>query len=172
MNRAEKEAAVAVVREKFSRTKIALLADYRGMTVAEMTELRRKFREAAVEFRVVKNNLAKIALEGTPVEPVRDGFRGPTAVALGYDDPVAPAKILNEAAKAYKHLEIRTAVMDGTVLGAEEIARIAALPSREELLGMFLRVIQAPLTNLARVLQAPLTDLVCALRAVGEKKSA
>lgn len=170
MNKQEKKEAVSVLREKFSGTKMALLTDYRGLTVEEMTGLRRKFRDASVEYRVVKNNLAKIASKGTSLEPLMEHFQGPIAVALSSDDVVAPAKILSEAIKKLKHLEIRTGVMDGIVLEKDEIARIAALPSRDELLGMFLRVLQAPLTNLMSVLNAPLRNLLNALNAVKDKK--
>jgi len=172
LNKEKKQAIVGSFREKFSSAKIGLLADYRGMSVAEMTELRKNLREAAVEFRVVKNNLAKIASVGTPLEPLRDFFEGPTVVALGYDDVVAPARILNDASKTYPHLEIRSGIMDGAVLSLDEISRIATLPSREELLGMFLRVLQAPAANFASVLSAPLRNLLYALNAVKEKKAA
>lgn len=172
MNKKEKQQAVSALRDKFSGAKIALLTDFCGLTVADMTDLRKKFRAASVEYRVVKNNLAKIASKGTALEPLMDHFEGPTAVALSLEDVAAPAKILSEAAKKLKNLEIRSGVMDGTVLGRDEIARIAALPSRDELLGMFLRVLQAPLTGLTTVLHAPLRNLLNALHALKAKKEA
>ncbi len=172
MNREQKEQAVSFLREKFSTTKMALLTDYRGLTVSEMTGVRKKLRDASVEYRVVKNNLAKIASEGTSLELLKDHFEGPIAVALSYDDVVAPAKILSDAAKQYKKFEIRAGILEGSLLNKDEVTRIASLPSREELLGMFLRVLQGPLTGFAGVLSAPLRNLANALNAVKDKKAA
>ncbi len=172
MNRTEKEEVITKVREKFSEAKIGVLTGYRGMTVAEMTDLRKRLREASVEYRVIKNNLAKIASEGTPVEPLREHFTGPTAIALSFDDVVAPAKILNNATKDFKKLEILAGSMDGNLLNKDEIVRIASMPSRDELLGMFLRVMQAPVTGFATVLSAPLRDLMGVLNAVKDQKAA
>lgn len=172
MNKTEKAEVVNTYRQKFSEAKIGVLAEYRGMSVAELSALRGKLREASSELKVIKNNLASIASEGTPMEPLKDHFKGPMAIALSYSDVAAPAKILSDAAKQYKHLEIMSGALDGALLDKSEIVRIAALPSRDELLGMFLRVIQAPVTNLATVLTAPLRDLVGVLNAVKEKKEA
>jgi large subunit ribosomal protein L10 len=172
LNKEQKRQTVATLNEKFSTAKIAFLTEYRGLTVTEMTGLRKKLRDASVEYRVVKNNLAMIAVEGTDLESLKEHFEGPTAVALSYDDVVTPAKILTEAVKQYKYLEIRSGVLDGSILEKEEIARIAALPSRDELLGMFLRVLQGPLTGFMTVLHAPLRDLVNALHAVKDTKAA
>ncbi len=172
MNRTEKEEVVTRVREKFAEAKIGVLTGYRGMSVAEMTELRKKLRAVSVEYRVIKNNLAKIASDGTPMEPLREHFSGPTAIALSYDDVVAPAKVLNDAVKDFKNLEILAGTMDGNLLDKDEIVRIASLPSRDELLSMFLRVLQAPVTGFATVLSAPLRDLAGVLNAVKEQKAA
>ena len=172
MNRADKAEVVSTYRQKFSEAKIGVLAGYRGMSVAEISELRGKLREASAELKVVKNNLARIAAEGTPMEPLKDHFKGPMAIALSYDDVAAPAKILSDAAKQYKHLEVMSGALDGALLDQSEIARIATLPSRDELLGMFLRVLQAPVTSFATVLTAPLRDLLGVLNGVKEKKEA
>jgi len=172
VNRTEKEEVVTRVRKKFSDAKIGVLTGYRGMTVAELTDLRRRLRDVSVEYRVIKNNLAKIASEGTPMEPLRDHFAGPTAIALSYDDVVAPAKVLNNALKDFKQLEILAGSMDGSLLSRDEVKQIASLPSREELLGMFLRVLQAPVTGFATVLSAPLRDLAGVLKALQDKKAA
>jgi len=172
LNRTEKEEVVTRVREKFSKARIGILTGYRGMTVAEMTDLRRRLRDVSVEYRVIKNNLARIASEGTSLESLRDHFSGPTAIALSYDDVVAPAKILNNALKDFKKLEILAGTMDGNLLSRDEIKRIALLPSRDELLGMFLRVLQAPVTGFATVLAAPIRDLAGVLNAVKDQKAA
>jgi large subunit ribosomal protein L10 len=172
LNRTEKEQVVERFRGKFSDAKIGILTGYRGMTVSEMTELRSQLRKESVEYRVIKNNLAKIASEGTSLEPLKEHFNGPTAIALSYDDVVAPARVLNNAAKSFKKLEILAGSMDGNLLSQDEIMRIATLPSRDELLGMFLRVLQAPVTNFATVLTAPLRDLVGVLNAVKDQKAA
>jgi large subunit ribosomal protein L10 len=111
----KKKEIVEELHEKFSKSKVVIVTDYKGLDVAAITALRRKLREAGIEYRVIKNTLMARASEDTGVEAIRDSFKGPSAVALSYDDPVAPAKVLTEFAKENDKLEIKIGVMDGKV---------------------------------------------------------
>lgn len=142
------------IHEKFSRASIVILTDYKGMDVASLTDLRRRLREAGVEYKVVKNTLLRRASEGTDVEPLKERFTGPSAVAISYTDPVAPAKVLTEFAKTNDKLEIRSGVIRGRILEPAGIKALSVLPSREVLLAQVLSVMNAVPTSFVRVLSA------------------
>lgn len=142
------------LHEKFSRSRIVILTHYKGMNVAALTELRRRLRDAGVEYKVVKNTLLRRAAEGTPAAPLRDRFTGPGAVAISYTDPAAPAKVLTEFAKTNDKLEIRSAALQGRLLEPNDIKALSALPSREVLLAQTLAVMNAVPTSFVRVLSA------------------
>lgn len=167
MKRAEKTETVAGLHAKFARAKTALLAEYRGMTVAEMAALRGQLRKAAVELQVVKNSLARRALED---QPYRDGLathlHGPTAVAFGYEDPVAASRILTAYRKTRPTFTVKAAMVEGRVITATEVATLAELPARDVLLGRLAGLLQAPLGSLAWLLQAPVRALAGTLAAV------
>jgi large subunit ribosomal protein L10 len=169
--RQEKVKAVEELKDKFGRSVAAILTDYRGLDVAEITELRKRLREQDVEFKVVKNTLAKLAIKDYDYN-LDEYLEGPTAVAFSYEDPVAPAKILNEFAKAHKELEIKAGVIEGKLAGIDVIKELATLPSREELLAKAVGSIQAPIAGLVGVLQGTISNLVYTLQAVQEKKAA
>jgi len=149
-----KKAQVEEIREKLEKAQAAVLVNYRGLNVAETTELRRKFREAGVEYKVYKNNLLKIAIKGTDFEPLENDLTGPNAIAFGYEDPVIPAKIIKEFAKEHKALELKAGVVEGEYCDLEKITAIADIPSKEVLIGKFLGSIKAPISNFAYLLQA------------------
>ena len=167
MKRTEKTETVAGLRDKFARAKTALLADYRGMTVGEMAELRTQLRKASVELHVVKNTLARRALAD---QPYRDGLaahlHGPTAVAFGYVDPVAASRILTAYRKTRPTFNVKAAMVEGRVIAAIEVTALAELPAREVLLGRVAGLLRAPLGSLASLLQAPVRSLALALAAV------
>lgn len=152
--REEKKRIVAEIAEKLRTSKSAILADYRGLNVAQMTELRKKLREAGCEIKVYKNTLARRATAEVGLTELDPYLVGPTAIAFGPEDPVAPAKILAEFAKQNEALELKAGVVEGRVVGAEEIQAIAKLPSREGLLAMLLSVLQAPIRNFALAVKA------------------
>lgn len=144
-----KKVAVAEIKERFESAKSAVLVDYRGLTVEEVTELRSKFRQAGVEYKVYKNNLVKIAIKDTPFEALSQDLTGPNAIAFGINDAVIPAKIIKDFAKGHKNLELKAGVVEGSYCNLEQIIQIADLPSKEVLIGRFLGSIKAPVSNFA-----------------------
>ena len=153
-NRERKEVQVQEIREKFAKASSAVIVDYRGLNVAEVTELRRKFREQDVDYKVYKNRLVKLAIEGTDFSALEPELTGPNAIAFGYEDAVAPAKIAKDFAKKIPTLELKAGVIDGTFYDVNNIHVIADIPSREVLYANFLGSIQSPVSKLAYLLQA------------------
>jgi len=148
-----KKVVVEEIREKFSSAKSAILVDYRGLTVGEATELRSKFREAGVEYKVYKNNLMKLAIKESSFEGLTADLSGPSAIAFGYEDPVTPAKIIKEFAKDHKNLELKAGVVEGVYYDNNKIIEIADIPSREVLLSRLLGSFQAPMSNFAYLIK-------------------
>lgn len=171
MARPDKEAVVSELYDKLSRSQSVILADYRGLNVAEVTELRKKLREAGVELKVAKNTLTRLAAAKANIEGLNPYLEGPTALAFGYEDPVAPAKILSTFAKDHKNLELKAGLLEGKVIDLEKVKSLADLPSREALLGQLLGLIQAPVRNLVNVLSAPIRNTVYVLEAIRKKQS-
>ncbi len=157
---------------RFERAKVVVLTDYKGLNVKAVTELRRRLKEAGIDYQVVKNSLMERAARETGVAVIKDQFKGPSAIALSYDDPVAPAKILTQFAKENDKLEIRGGVLDGKALGPADIKNLANLPSREVLLAQVLGVLNAVPTSLVRVLNAVPGSFVNVLNAIKDKKEA
>jgi large subunit ribosomal protein L10 len=144
-----KKVVVGEIKEKFSTAKSAVLVDYRGLTVGEVTELRSKFREAGVEYKIYKNNLVKLAIKDTEFEPLSQDLTGPNAIAFGIEDAVIPAKIIKDFAKEHKNLELKAGIVDGGYCNLEDMLAIADLPSKEVLIGRFLGSVKAPISNFA-----------------------
>lgn len=166
----EKEQAVADVAEKMKRAQSMVVVDYRGLTVEEVSKLRTEFRNAGVEYRVIKNNMLRRAAESCGIENVEELFRGPSAVAFGYEDAVAPAKIMCKFQKDMQKTEIKGGVLDGKAVDQQEIVSLSKLPGKEELLAKMLGSLNAPITNFALALSAVPRGLAVALGAVAEKK--
>ena len=152
---------VAELKEKIENCSIALTAGYSGIAVNEMTELRRRMREANVEFIVVKNTLASLAAEEANVPQFNDIVEGPTAIAFGYDDPVDTAKAVSDYIRTTRSpLAIHGAILGGgTALEPQEVERLASLPAKPQLVANLLGQMQAPLTRLLGVLNGPLQNL-------------
>lgn len=172
MNRNSKEQLVAEMAEKLAGAKAAFVADYRGLNVEQVTKLRTALRDAGCEYKVFKNTLLKLAAKGTKNEVLDPYLAGPTAVAIAPGDPVAPAKVLADFAKANQKFELKGGVLDGKVLTVADIQALAELPSREVLLGKLLGSLNAPASNFVGVLAAIPRSLVLALAAIQEKKAA
>ncbi|WHY67229.1 MULTISPECIES: 50S ribosomal protein L10 [Bacillaceae] len=149
-----KQQIVSEISDKLKNSVSTVVVDYRGLSVAEVTELRKQLREAGVEFKVYKNSMTRRAAEAAGLADLNAALTGPNAIAFSTEDVVAPAKILNDFAKKHEALELKAGVIEGNVATAEEIKALADLPSREGLLSMLLSVLQAPIRNLALVTKA------------------
>lgn len=165
-----KKTVVAEIVEKMKESKSFIVTDYRGLTVAEVTELRNQLREAGVEYKVLKNTLLTIAAKELGYEGIDDYFKGPTAVAFGVEDAVAPAQVLSKFAKDNEKLEIKAGILDGQFINAEEIQALAELPSKEVLLGKLANILQSPIAGMAQVLQGSIRKLVYALAEIQKVK--
>ncbi|WP_114572181.1 50S ribosomal protein L10 [Exiguobacterium flavidum] len=146
---AHKSGLVTEIAEKMQASVGTIIVDYRGLTVEEVTELRKQLRDAGVEFKVYKNGLLRRAAAQNGLEGLDEVFTGPTAVAFSNEDVVAPAKILNTFSKDHKALELKGGIIEGKVSSLEDVKALAELPSREGLLSMLLSVLQAPIRGLA-----------------------
>lgn len=152
--REDKQAKVQVIKEKLTKAEAVILADYRGLTVEEDTELRRKFREAGVEYKVLKNTLTTIAAKEAGVEGLEEFLAGPTSFAFGYEDPTAPARILNDFAKDHKKLELKGGLVQGQIFDVNRVKELAAIPPREVLIAKLLGSFKAPVSNFAYLVNA------------------
>jgi large subunit ribosomal protein L10 len=165
----EKQEVITELHDKFRRAKAAILTGYSGIDVEQITELRSKLRQSHVEYRVVKNTLARRAAEGTGLEGLKDYFVGPIGIAIGYDDPVAPAKVLQEFSKTQQKLELKVGMMDGKLLKQADIKALASLPSLNALRGKIIGLIQTPASRIVGVLQAPGGQVARVLKAKADK---
>ena len=168
-NLERKHQIVDAVRQEFLAANVALLAEYRGVSVAGMTELRRKARESNVNVRIVKNTLARRAVDDTDFECLTEHFGGPLAIAVS-EDPVAVAKVLSEFAKNNDAFEIRVGAMNRELLSPENIAAIAKLPGRDELIATLLGTMTAPIQQLVNTLNQVPASLVRVLAAIRDSK--
>jgi len=170
--RSEKEQAVKSLHDKLVRAKVAIVAAPGSIDVATITDLRRKFRAKKVEYKVVKNTLAKLAAKGTAAEVLTDLLQGPTALVLGFEDPVSPAKALQDfvTAKAGR-MSVRGAVLDGRKLNPKEVEALAKLPDLPVLRSMLLGLMMKPAQQLVTVLTQPATGLTRVLKAKSEKSA-
>lgn len=168
--RPEKAAKVAEIKELLTSSKCTILVDFCGLTVAQDTALRRKMREAGVHYNVVKNTLLRIAAQEAGIEGLEPVLEHNTAIAVAPEDPVAVAKIVCEFAKENKELKIKTGVLDGKVISAEEIKALAALPPKEVLIAKMLGSMNAPISGFVNVLQGTIRNVVYALEAVRKQK--
>ena len=148
-----KQPIVEEISGYVKEAKAAVLVDYRGLTVAEDTELRKALRQAGVVYKVYKNTMLNFAFKGTEYEALAKDLNGPTAVAFGLQDATAPARILNDLAKKMPKLEFKSGVVEGTYYDQKGIQVIATIPSREVLISKLLGSLQSPITNFARVLK-------------------
>lgn len=158
LTRTQKEEQISELRDKFERATSVFVADYRGLDVPQMEALRgglRKAESSDAEFRVAKNSVLKLASEGGQVEGLQEHFKGTTSIAMSFGDPVALAKTLIDYAKENVEFELRSGVLDGVVLDQKEIAKLATLPSLDELRGKIVGLLQAPAGQLARLLTEP-----------------
>lgn len=168
--KAEKAVAVAEITARLKATSTAVLADYRGMTVSQIQDLRRRLRDSGVEMLVVKNTLARRAAEAAGYAPLKQELVGPIAMLFAGDDVSAPARILSEYIRVNRRMVIKSGLLEGQVIKAEVVTELAELPSREILISRLLGAMQAPLGQLASILQAPMSKLARTMDAVRDQK--
>lgn len=167
---ADKAETVAALHARFGEVKGAVVSDYRGLNVQEMSNLRKRLREVDVELHVVKNTLARRAAADTDFQHIADSFVGPTSIAWTEGDVVAMAKVMTEYAKEEPKLEIRAGLVEGQALTSEQVAALAELPPREVLLAQALGSLKSPLSGLVGVLQGVVRQLVYVLAAIQREK--
>jgi large subunit ribosomal protein L10 len=167
-----KKEMVKELSERIRSAKAMVLADYRGLTVQQDTELRSALRKAGIDYRVVKNTLTKFAVEESNLEGLVPFLDGPTSMALSTEDPVAPAKVLSEYARKFEKLELKAGVVEGRIIDINGIKALAELPPKEVLVARALGGIKSPLVGLVNVLNGNIRGLVVALNAIAEKKAA
>ena len=171
MLKSEKEAAIKELNEKFARAKTAIVAEFGKVNVETVTRLRKKFRDGGVEYKVIKNTLARRAAQGTALEQISDDFVGPVALAIGYADVVAPAKILSDFIKDLETIRVKSAVVDGKKVDAKGVEALAKLPGLPELRAKILGMLTQPAGKLVRTIAAPANQLARVLQARQEALS-
>lgn len=176
MSTPKKIESVTELKGKFEKAVTVVVADYKGLTVEEITKLRRKFRENNVDYLVAKNTLIRKAIAELDFPNLDEFLKGPTAIAISYGDPVSPVKIatdfINDLPKDRKFFEIKTGVLEGKVLTLAEVKTLAELPSREELLARLVRAFNSPVQGFVNVCAGPLRNFVNVINAVKDQKEA
>jgi large subunit ribosomal protein L10 len=170
LTKEEKREMVEELHDKFTRVKAVFLTDFTGLPVETLTRLRKQLKEQGMEYRVVKNTLLRMASQKTPVEALVPYFVGPNGVVLAYDDPMVPARVLMDFIKEEPELDIKVALVEGKVLGVEEIKALANLPPKPILIAQLIGMIKAPVARLMFVLSAPISQLLGVFEAIKEKK--
>lgn len=168
----KKSQQVSELADKFSRSKAVVFTEYKGLTVAEISDLRKILKEVGGEYKVAKNTLVGIAARGTSVETAKESFTGPTGLAFGFDDPIAVAKKILEYSDKNDKFKVKSGVIDGRLCSFNELKAMSKLPPRNVLLSMMAGAFQAPASKLAGALNATLTQFAYALEALKSKKSA
>jgi large subunit ribosomal protein L10 len=173
MKRSEKEHIVAEVTEQVSKAQGMYFADFTGITVEEINELRREFRKSKIDYRVVKNTLVRKALENvTGYDAVYDKLTGPTAIAFGYEDPVAPAKIIKKFREKNQKLNVKVCIIDKMVYDGNRLDELAKMPTRTDLIAGILGSLQSPLSGVIGAISAVMRDLVSVIGEIEKKKAA
>ena len=169
----QKAEQVEVLTEKLRKAKVALLTDYRGLTVTQLQELRGRLRTGDVEYRVVKNTLARRAAEAAGVPDLQSELEGPVAIAFGYDDLSLPSRLINEWLRATRlKLDVKGGLVEGRVFSPDQVKQLADLPSRESLIAQLMGTLQSPVSQLVGIMQTPLQQLLGVLNAYKTKLEA
>ena len=170
--KAFKSDKIAHIKEKVDKAQVAIVTEYKGMTVEEITKLRRSLQAEDGDYMVTKNTLAKLAVKGTQYEPMTDALTGPIAIAFGYGDQITPAKALSKFIKETKKGEIKGAVLDGKWLNADDAIKLATLPTKTELYAKMLGCINSPASGIANSVNEVLAKLTRTMAAVRDQKTA
>ncbi|MGB9716688.1 MAG: 50S ribosomal protein L10 [Thermodesulfovibrionales bacterium] len=170
MKRVEKEQLVAELKDEFHKAKALIFTDYRGLTVSELSEFRRILREGDIRYRVVKNTIAILASDNTPVSIAKEFFKGPVGIVIGYDDPVLAVKKVFEYSKKNEKLKINSGIIEGRLYRVDDIKTVAELPPKKVLQSMIAGLLTSPISKLASALNATLSKMVFAMEALKKKK--
>ncbi|UCF63133.1 MAG: 50S ribosomal protein L10 [bacterium] len=170
MATAQKEKVVQEMSDKFSRASSIYLVDFTGMDVNMTNQLRRNFQESNIEYRVVKNTLAKISFDKAGIEGMEPFLKGVNAYAISYDDPTLPVKVLEKHKEYKEKLKLKAALFEGQVVGTDKVENLSKIPSRQELLGQLVGMLNSPMSKLVYALNGVMYNLVNALKALEEKK--
>ena len=170
--KAFKQDKVSQIKENIDKAQVAIVTEYKGYSVEEITNLRRALQKEDGDYMVTKNTLAKLAVKDTPYEVLAETFKGPIAIAFGFGDQVAPAKVLSKFIKDAKKGEIVAAALDGKLLSAEEAKALATIPSKEEIYAKMLGCVNSPATGIVGSINAVMASLTRAVAAVRDQKSA
>jgi len=169
----QKAEQVEEIAERLKKAKVAVLTDYRGLTVGQLQDLRARLRGGDVEYRVVKNTLARRAAEAAGVPALQAELKGPVAIAFGYDDLGVPAKLINEFVRATRlKLEVVGGLVEGRVFSPDQVKQLADLPSRESLIAQLMGTLQSPVSQLVGIMQTPVQQLIGVLDAYKERMEA
>lgn len=172
MKKSEKSILIEDLQEKIKKSGATFVAEYQGIEAVQMNELRKSLRDASIDFKVVRNTLARRAVKGTPIEFISKDLVGPTAIAFSYKDAAGAAKALVEFARTQPKLKLRIGALGAKVMSVDDIKALASLPSRDVLLGMLLGTMKSPVSGFARVLGGVPTKLLYALNAIKDSKTA
>jgi len=169
--RAKKEAEVKRIEDELKNSASVVFTEFRGLDVHEIQELRKQLRENQVQYKVIKNTLARIAVRNLKMEEIEDFLIGPTALATAVEDIIAPARVLHGFAKEHESLKIKGGILEGEVIDVQKVKTLAVLPSEDELLAKLLGNLNGPIVNLLNVLNGPLRGFIGALNAIADQKS-
>jgi large subunit ribosomal protein L10 len=170
LNKAQKQELVRDFNERFKANPSLFVVEYKGLSVKDMEKLRRRLKKARADFRVTKNSLLKIASRGTEIEKIKDLFDGPTAIAICNENPVSVAKVFTESIKELPILKLKGGIVEGKIIGIDEVSKLSQLPSREVLLAQFLGLLSSPISNLMGTLMELQRRLLYVLNAVKDIK--
>lgn len=170
MPKPEKIATVEEIKDKLSSATIAVLTEFQGLNVAEVTELRKLFRTADVDYKVYKNTLTRIAAQQLGLSGVEEFLVGTTALAFSKDNPVASAKIIKDFSSKHKNFRVKAGILDKKLIASDDVIALASIPSREVLLASVLGAMQSPISGLLSVLQGPIRNLTWVLKNLAEQK--
>jgi large subunit ribosomal protein L10 len=166
----QKQKDIALLKEQFVAAGNALVVSFQGLTVEKDGELRRALEKAELNYRVVKNTLGKLAVEGTPLEPLKDSFIGMTAIAYSENDPVGLAKVLSKFAKENAQLKFKAGVVEGRVINVKDIEALAALPSKEELISKLMFLLNSPAQRIAIAVNGVARNLAVVIKQIADQK--
>jgi large subunit ribosomal protein L10 len=170
--REQKEQGIALLKEEFNRTGHALVVSFQGLSSTKDWELRRALEKAQLNYRVIKNTLGKLAVEGTPLEPLKDHFVGMTAIAYSAEDPVGLAKVLSRFAKDNAQLKFKAGVVEGRVINVKDVDALAAMPSKEELISRLMFLLNSPAQRTAAAVNGVARNLAVVIKQIADQKGA